>query len=775
MSASNIISPNNNKIYDSYLPNPYPYPAQANDLASVLVAGNQAGDQDIIGVDNLQATKVDNPLLGGSLTIGGAGQDLRITGATTKGSILAGNGTSTVELAVGANTYILSANSATATGLEWVVPTSGPTGPTGATGQNGASSSFYNYRSTVTTQSPPPPNGNVVWNANPTTDASNIYVSVLDDNNDDLTTLLFNLTAGDSFIIQDKNVSANYQNWNISSRTFVAGSPGYIDYGVTLADGSFNFADLSNNHPILIIATQVGPAGPTGPTGATGATGATGPTGDTGPTGATGATGPTGPTGSTGATGATNSNATGISITDTNDNVAYYPTFVAGAGASQTLRADVATTALTYNPSTNAITATTFVGALSGTATSATAISITDSTTTAGTFYPTFVNTDGSGKTLRIDTNMSYVATTDTLTCLNFAGNATTATSATTATTATNATNVGITNTTTTAGTYYPTFSVATTGNTPMRVDNAHLFYFPSTNTFQNPNFLVAETISETATNGGMLIGYEGADTKKIEIRGANSGDRRRLKIATRSSAVSGAGDTEIFMSNTWSNVAGFCNITTNNVADSTSVFLNMNNGSQSAGVPYGAELSTIITGEYNKTWGYANGYNKSRIFAVDDADKEYGVEATLTGINLKGGTAGSPTNILAMTTTGITATQKITASGSVNIANAINAITISNPLTFDCLSQTFRNFYNSSNITTAITVSSVSFSNAVAGGSYMVYITTGAGGSFTFNTGISGVKTTFATAFNVPQNSVAVMNIYYINSVYVVGINILT
>lgn len=127
MSGSQIISRNNGKIFDELLPNPYPYPAQANDLASVLVAGNQAGDQDIVGVNNLQATIVDNPLLGGSLTIGGAGQDLRITGATTKGSILAGNGTSTIELPVGANGLVLKANSATATGLEWGADASGGT------------------------------------------------------------------------------------------------------------------------------------------------------------------------------------------------------------------------------------------------------------------------------------------------------------------------------------------------------------------------------------------------------------------------------------------------------------------------------------------------------------------------------------------------------------------------------------------------------------------------------------------------------------------------
>jgi len=120
MSVSGIIG-SNDKIYNSLLPNPYPYPAFPSPLGAVLIAGNQAGDQDIVGVNNLQVAKVDNPSLGGILTIGGAGQDLRIQGATVKGSIVAGNGTSTVEIPVGANGLVLKANSATATGLEWGV------------------------------------------------------------------------------------------------------------------------------------------------------------------------------------------------------------------------------------------------------------------------------------------------------------------------------------------------------------------------------------------------------------------------------------------------------------------------------------------------------------------------------------------------------------------------------------------------------------------------------------------------------------------------------
>jgi hypothetical protein len=76
------------------------------------------------------------------------------------------------------------------------------------------------------------------------------------------------------------------------------------------------------------------------------------------------------------------------------------------------------------------------------------------------------------------------------------------------------------------------------------------IVYNPTSNVLQNPNFLVAMDNTQTATNGGLLMGDDGGDTKKLEMSGANNSDRRRLRIATRSSAISGAGDTEIFMSN---------------------------------------------------------------------------------------------------------------------------------------------------------------------------------------------------------------------------------
>jgi antitoxin component YwqK of YwqJK toxin-antitoxin module len=68
----------------------------------------------------------------------------------------------------------------------------------------------------------------------------------------------------------------------------------------------------------------------------------------------------------------------------------------------------------------------------------------------------------------------------------DLSGNATTATSATSAT---NATNAAITDTTTTAGTYYPVFSSTSTGNSTLRTDSTGLTYNPSTNTLTASTF----------------------------------------------------------------------------------------------------------------------------------------------------------------------------------------------------------------------------------------------------------------------------------------------
>jgi hypothetical protein len=195
--------------------------------------------------------------------------------------------------------------------------------------------------------------------------------------------------------------------------TGIQGIPGIGFGGATGPTGvAGNAVNTGSTGPTGSSSTVTGYTGPTGSgsvvTGPTGQTGSgsvvTGPTGQTGsasivtgPTGQTGSssivtgptgspsivTGPTGspsivtgPTGSpsivTGPTGASNPNATSITVTDTTTNATFYPTFVSSAGATRSLLADVTSNPLTYNPSTGAMTATTFIGNLTGTADTAT-------------------------------------------------------------------------------------------------------------------------------------------------------------------------------------------------------------------------------------------------------------------------------------------------------------------------------------------------------------------------------------------------------------------
>jgi len=171
-------------------------------------------------------------------------------------------------------------------------------------------------------------------------------------------------------------------------------------------------------------------------------------------------------------------------------------------------------------PSAN-VTATTFTGALAGTATNATnAVIGTDNASTL--VYPTFVKTSGAGnKGLFIDdttTPLTYNPSTGALTATSFVGNASSATL------------INITNTTTTAGTYYPTFVSTSSSNNVLRIDSLYLQYNPSTNVLQNPNFLVSDG-TETSSTGGLLISTNGAGSKSIRAENNTGATNNTLNI----------------------------------------------------------------------------------------------------------------------------------------------------------------------------------------------------------------------------------------------------
>jgi hypothetical protein len=141
MSLSSAIDANNpNVIYrGKFYPDliPFGHPPAQQGLGSVLQVNSSAfipnttTKQDATDFDTLGCVKIETGTVGQgnnlALEIGEAGDILKILGATTKGSIIVGNGLKSEELPVGANGLVLKCNSATGTGLEWGTDASGGT------------------------------------------------------------------------------------------------------------------------------------------------------------------------------------------------------------------------------------------------------------------------------------------------------------------------------------------------------------------------------------------------------------------------------------------------------------------------------------------------------------------------------------------------------------------------------------------------------------------------------------------------------------------------
>lgn len=131
------------------------------------------------------------------------------------------------------------------------------------------------------------------------------------------------------------------------------------------------------------------------------------------------------------------------------------------------------------NISGNAATATTAVTAT--TATNANNILATQVATNAS-FFPLFVASSVTGnQAVDLGTGLTFNPSTNNLSTTTFTGAL--AGNATTATTATNATNIAITNDNATNATMYPIWVTTTTGNLPAKVSSTQLTFNPSTGT----------------------------------------------------------------------------------------------------------------------------------------------------------------------------------------------------------------------------------------------------------------------------------------------------
>lgn len=115
-------------------------------------------------------------------------------------------------------------------------------------------------------------------------------------------------------------------------------------------------------------------------------------------------------------TATTATNATNVAITDdTTTNATVYPTWVTSTTGN--LPEKVSSTKLSFNPSTGALTATSFSGSIS------TSTVTTTSTSTNASFFPLFVaSSSNSNQTVNLGTGLTFNPSTNLLTTTTFAG-----------------------------------------------------------------------------------------------------------------------------------------------------------------------------------------------------------------------------------------------------------------------------------------------------------------------------------------------------------------
>ncbi len=197
----------------------------------------------------------------------------------------------------------------------------------------------------------------------------------------------------------------------------------------------------------------------------------------------------------------------------TSANASHYPLFVSSVtDSSQTFRLDAD---YTYNPSTNTLTATTFSGALSGNATTATlaATATLASTVTVAdaagdtTTFPMLAGSATGSLPVLTDPGLSYNATTNELTTTTFIGNLTG-----TASSSTTSTNVATTSKSDNVS-YFLTF-VSANSTSSQNIDVGPISYNPSTNTLTATTFVGAltgnastATLAATVTTNANLTG----------------------------------------------------------------------------------------------------------------------------------------------------------------------------------------------------------------------------------------------------------------------------
>ena len=134
----------------------------------------------------------------------------------------------------------------------------GATGATGPAGPAGPSSSFYPYQADNGTV---PTTGHITWSNFATQISStSIRVNHIDQDGVDIDIFLALVQQGNTLIIQDANVSGNYQTWLVNGPPVHNATDWTFPISLVSSGGATNFA---NNHQIILALLTTGPGAST--------------------------------------------------------------------------------------------------------------------------------------------------------------------------------------------------------------------------------------------------------------------------------------------------------------------------------------------------------------------------------------------------------------------------------------------------------------------------------------------------------------------------------
>lgn len=114
------------------------------------------------------------------------------------------------------------------------------------------------YRISTTT-GPTPASGSMRYDTSTQTAASHLYLSHIDNNNNDIDLYLANLRPNDTIIVQDQDVSTNYQMFRITATPTGSHVLTYYDVPVTLTGSNgIGTTGFANNHVVTVSTIYTG-------------------------------------------------------------------------------------------------------------------------------------------------------------------------------------------------------------------------------------------------------------------------------------------------------------------------------------------------------------------------------------------------------------------------------------------------------------------------------------------------------------------------------------